>query len=280
MNKTNMPEPDLDNLLKRSLKDDLPPDAEARMSRQFTKFKRTLDRTEQSPEPDRHWWMSLPFQKEFLAVASAVMIIMGLGIQIRGPQNALAHSIEQLKVFVPISASLNRVSSMDCTVLKTDDKGEQTSYRIRWIADGDVRLDMDLSDNVQTLWISKETISIACPGSGPVHSMSRNSMAPGPVWQPVIEFMSPVILAKQMQGHYELMQSGRINEFLISGQEGLQDIEIVMDAKTYLPKVLKKYSMDLNRTNGTRNCLMEVRFFWNQPIPAELFIPRTPAAER
>jgi hypothetical protein len=280
MNKTNIPEPDLDNLLKQTLKDDLPPDVEDKMNRQFLNFKRTLDRKEQIQEPNRHLWVREVFRKEILAVASAAMIILGLGMQMRGPQSALAHSIEQLKVFVPISTSLNRASSMDCTVLKRDAEGAQTSYRIRWIATGDVRVDMNSSDYVQTLWISKETVSITSPGSDDVHSMALNTMMPGPAWQPAMEFLSPTILAKQMQGRYGLIQSSGTNEFLIAGSEGLQDVEIALDAKTYLPKVFKRYSIDSNRTNGTRNCLMEVRFLWNQPIPAELFIPRTPIAAR
>jgi len=73
-------------------------------------------------------------------IVSAAMIILGLGMQMNSPQSALAHSIEQLKVFVPICASLNRASSMDCTMLKTSAEGEQTSYRIRWTAAGDVRV--------------------------------------------------------------------------------------------------------------------------------------------
>ena len=49
--------------------------------------------------------------------------------------------------------------------------------------------------------------------------------------------------------------------------------EITIDAKTYLPKVLKKYALDSDRTNGDRVCLLEVRFHWNQPISHELFVP-------
>ncbi len=48
MNKVKIPEPDLDNFLKQTLKDDLPPEAEARMNRHFRRLKRTLDRTESS----------------------------------------------------------------------------------------------------------------------------------------------------------------------------------------------------------------------------------------
>lgn len=289
MNKTNMPEPDLDNLLKRTLKDDLPAVAEARMNRQFLSFKRTLDQAERLSKTNEHWWMRGLFRKEILAVVSAAMILLGLGMQLSSPQSALAHSIEQLKVFLPISTSLNHASSMNCTVLKMGAEGNPTSYRIRWTATGDVRVDMNSSDYIQTLWLSKATISIASTdngsGSGNVHSMSLNTISPRPVWQPALEFLSPAILAKHMQGHYALMQSDSnssigTNEFLIAGQEGQQDIEIAIDEKTYLPKVIKKYAVDSSQTNGTRNCLMEVRFLWNQPIPAEIFIPRTPAAEQ
>jgi hypothetical protein len=286
MNRAAIPEPDLDNLLKRTLKDDLPPEAEARMGRQFLRLKSSLDRTERLLEPNGWLWMRGPFGKEILAVASAAMMILGLVMQLSGSQSALAHSIEQLKVIVTISAGLNRASSMDCAVLKPRAGGEQTSYRVRWRAIGDVRVDMDSGDGAETLWISNETVSIGGPGGGDVRSMSINTMTPGPVWQPALEFMSPKILARNLGEHYGLMQSGGrsnagTNEFLIVGREGRQDVEITIDAKTYLPKVLKKYAHDSNRTNGARNCIMQARFLWNQPIPTELFSPRSiPGADQ
>ncbi len=285
MNKTNIPGPDLDNLLKRTLKDDLPPEAEARMSRQFLSLKRTLYRTECLPVPYGWLWMRVLLRKEILAAASAAMMILGLVMQLRGSQSALAHSIEQLKVIVTISAGLNRASSMDCAVLKPGGKGKPTSYRVRWRATGDVRMDMDSADGAQTLWISNEIVSIAGPGGGDVRSMTLNTMIPGPVWQPAWEFMSPELLAKHIEEQYGLMQSGGrasagTNEFLIVGREGRQDVELAVDATTYLPRVLKKYSLDSGQTNSARICTMEARFLWNQPVAAELFSPRTPAAGR
>jgi len=255
------------------------------MNRQFLRFKGTLDRTERLPEPNGWIWVRGPFRKEILAAASAAMIILGLVMQLSRSPSALAHSIEQLKVIITISAGLNRASSMDCAVLKPDPEGKQTSYRVRWRATGDVRMDIVSADSVQTLWIADETISIAGPGGRNVRSMSINVMTPGPLWQPALEFMSPKILAKHMEEHYGLMQSGGrsgagTEEFVIVGREGRQDVEITVDAKTYLPKVLKKYSDDSDRTSGPRHCIIEARFLWNQPIPAELFSSQTPAAER
>lgn len=268
MNKSNIPEPDLDNLLRRTLKDDIPSEAETRMNRQFQSLKGRLDRAVTLPEPNGWPWMRGPFRKEILAATAAAMIVLGLVMQFSAPKTALAHSLEQLKVIVTISMSLNRAIFMDCAILKPEAEGEQTSYRIRWRADGDARVDLNSSGGAQTIWISDETISLA-----------------GPVWQPALEFMSPEIVAKHIKEHYGLMQSfGRAsagtNEFLIAGREGRHDVEITVDTKTYLPKLIKKYSHNSGRTNEARNCILEARFLWNLPVPTELSSPQTPAAER
>ena len=285
MNKTSIPEPDLDKLIRRALSDDIPPEAEARMSRQFVNFKHSVAGNERLPKPDGWRWMNGPFRKEVLAVAAAVMMILGLVMQLSGGQNVLAHSIEQLKVIATITMGLDRVSSMDCRVLEPATEGEQPSYRIRWRTGDEVRVDMDSGDGAQTLWISNDTVSVSGQGGGGVRSMSVDTMTPGPVWQPALEFMSPETVAKHIEEQYGLMQSiGRVsagtNEFLIVGREGGRDVEVTVDAKTYLPKMLKKYSRDSNRSNGARDCVVEARFLWNRPIPGELFSPRTPAAER
>lgn len=285
MNKSNTHEPDLDDLLKQTLKDDLPPEAEARMNRHFLNLKRSLDRTAHLPEPDGWLWMRGPFKKEILAIASAAMMALGLVMQLSGSQSAMAHSIEQLKVIVTISMSLNRAAFMDCTVLEPRAGSKSASYRVRWSAAGDTRMDLVSTDGAQTIWISNETISFADSDGGAVRSMPIETMAPGPVWQPAMEFMTPMLLAKHMKEQYGVMQAGGrsgagSDEFIIIGREDRQTVEITVDARTYLPKVLRKYALDSDRRNGERNCLMEARFLWNQPISHELFVPGSLAGKQ
>ncbi len=278
MNKSNIPEPDLDKLLKQALKDDLPPDAEARMSRQFLILEHTLDRhegaTEANGRPRTHGLL----RRDILALASAVMLIVGIGMQLSGSPSALAHSIEQLKVVGTVSVSLNRAVFMDCTIVKPEAGGESTSYRVLWRENGDTRLDMASAGAAQTIWISGGTISFAGSDDGSIRSMPLKTMPPGPVWQPAMEFAAPALLAKLMEERYGFMQAGErrsagSGEFLIVGREDRQAVEITVDARTYLPKLLKKYAPVSGQTNGDRICLMEVRFRWNQPISGELFVP-------
>jgi hypothetical protein len=263
MNKTNIPESDLDIILKQTLKDDLPPEAEARMSRQFLKLKRALDQTETLAEPDRWLWLRGAFRNEVLALASAVMLIAGGVMHLSGNQSVLANSIERLKTVVTISAALYRATSMDCTVLKPGVEGKDLSYRVRWLTTGVSRVDMNPTGGErQTLWISKTT------------------MPPDPIWQPALEFLTPMILAQHMEQQYALTQAGSrdgagADEFLLVGQENQQVVEIAIDARTYLPKTLKKYLPDSARTGEKRECLMEDRFQWNQPIAQELLAPES-----
>jgi hypothetical protein len=231
-----------------------------------------------TPQSFLRSWAQGAFRKEILAFATAVMLILGGVMQLSGKQSALAHLIEQLKVIVTVSMSLNRAAFMDCTVLKPGAGGENSSYHVLWRAPGDARMDMLSADGAQTIWISNETISLADSDGGAVRSMPIKTMTPIPVWQPALEFMTPTLLAKHMEEQYGLMQIGErsgagSDEFLIVGQKDRQVVAITVDARTYLPKVLKKYALDSGRTNGERDCLMEVCFLWNQPISHELFVP-------
>jgi hypothetical protein len=278
MNKAKIPESDLDRLLSQALKDDLAPEAEARMNNQFLRFKHALVNPKPQSRSDPWLWINRPFRKEIFAAASAAIMILGLVLQLAGSQNVFAHTIEQLKLIVTVSASLNRVVHLDCTISKPGPDGETTTYHLLWRANGDARLDMVSAGGEQTIWISDETISFAGSDGGSIHSMPLKTIAPGPVWEPAMEFRTPALLAKHMEERYGLMQSGEgvgagSDEFLITGRDGGQAVEISVDARTYLPKVLKKFAANSSGTNGNRVCLMEARFFWNQPVSEELFVP-------
>lgn len=285
MNRPTIPEPELDKLLKEALKDDLPPEAEARMHRQFLNLKRTIGRTGSRAQAAEWRWMRGLFRKETLAVVSAVMMITGVVMQLGGSQSVLAHSIEQLKVIITVMASLNRAVSMECTVLKPEAGGESTSYHVFWRANGDARVDMVSAGGTQTIWISDETVSFAAADGSPARSMPLETLAPGSAWQPAVEFRNPALLARHMEGQYGLKQVGErsdtgSDEFLVIGREDRQDVEIAVEAKTYLPKFIRKYAPGSGGTKGDRVCLTEARFRWNQPISHELFVPGPPAGKR
>jgi hypothetical protein len=283
MNKAKIPEPDLDNFLKQTLRDDIPPEAEAGMIRHFLSLKRTLDQTENLAEPDRWLWLHGVFRNEVLVFASAVLLIAGGVMHLYGNQSVLAHSIERLKMAVTVSVGLRQVTSMDCTVRMQGAPHDQSSYHVRWSATGITRVDMDSTGReVRTLWVPDDTVSMFPFARKAVHSTEIAAKPREPVWQPAQEFLTPAMLAQNMEKRYGLIRAerrekGGQDEFLLIGQENQQVIEIAIDARTYLPKKLKKYPLDSSQVRDAQVGFEEVRFQWNQPISPEVFVPKSPA---
>jgi hypothetical protein len=236
------------------------------------------------PWLDRWMRACRAFRQEILAFASTVMLILGVVMQLAGGQSVLADSIERLKAIHAVSGHLHSAISMDCTVLKPSAGHENSRYRVRWNTAGVTRVDVDSTGGKdQTLWISMGTISVANHENGTVRSMAITTVPSE--WQPPMEFLTPTTLAQHMTERYGLMQSERQDranphEFLLVGQEDQQVIEIAVDAKTYLPTTLKKYSPHSARTGEERGCLEVVRFQWNKPIPQELLVPGSSAVKR
>ncbi len=234
-----------------------------------------------SSDAELHWtdrWLRAcwAFREEMLAFASALMLILGVVMQLGGGQSVLADSIERLSVMAKVSGGLYRVTSMDCTVLKPRAGDEISQYLVRWNKVGVARIDMNSSKGTeQTLWISKGTVSATDHDGGTVRSMAFMTMPSK--WQPPMEFLTPMILAQHME-RYGLTQAERQEgvgpyECLLVGQEDQQAIEIAIDTRTYLPTSLKRYLPNSARAGRQRDCLEEVRFQWNKPIPQELFVP-------
>ena len=223
MNDMNISDPVLDKLIKQTLRDDLPPEAEAWMSRRFLRFKRTLDQVEGGDQSDAWFWARWALQKETLAFAALIMMILGGLMHLNGSQNALAHSLEGLKTVVGISESLARATSMDCTVAIQDAAVKSASYRVRWLAAGLTRVDMDSNGGAQTLWMSNRVPSMADYAGIAAHSPAGAPMPANPVWQPALEFLTPSALAQHMKERYGLSNAARQsgcgpNEFLLLGQ--------------------------------------------------------------
>ena len=286
MNRRNIAGQGLDSFLKQTLKDDMPPDAEARMYRRFRALENDLTLRAARAESRRGLWGRGIFRKEIMAFASAVLLIAGGVLHLGGNQSALAHSLAGIKAVVTVSSVLLRAASMDCVIVNRDPGQAPSSYRVRWGASGVTRVDMQSVNGLErTLWIRDET--------GPKALYEGISMRPAatpvtpadPVWKPALEFLTPAALAEHMEARYGLVQAGHRdetgrNEVLLVGRDNQQVIEIAVDVTTYLPITLKKYRQNPGGAGAEQTCVEEILFQWNQPIPAELLTPKVPAASK
>ena len=222
-------------------------------------------------------------RQEILAFASAVMLILGVAMQFAGNQGVLADSIERWQVMASVSGSLHRATSMDCTVTHPGAGDESPRYRVRWNAGGITRVDMSATSGAQqTQWISKEAVSAADGKGGALRSMTPGAMPAQ--WQPLMEFLTPEILAQRME-RYGLVQAenpqrAHSDELVLVGQSVEQAVEIAVDAETFLPKTIRKFPAASDRSGRERGYLEEARFQWNKPVARELFIPGATTARR
>jgi hypothetical protein len=215
------------------------------------------------------------FRQEILAFASALMLILGVVMQIGISRSALADSIERLTILSAVSGSLNKAISMDCILLKKGAGSEYSKYRVHWNATGVTRTDMDSVDGKeQTLWIYKGTVSAKNDGSV-VRTMTIPDLPSK--WYPPLEFLTPAILAQNIKERYGFMQAAHQDKdgFLLIGQENRDIIEISIDGKEYLPTRIKKYL-----PGSAQEYLEEVRLQWNKPLSQGLLVPGSTELKR
>ena len=228
-------------------------------------------------------WLGMAFRNEILALASAIMLVLGVVMQLGGGQSVLADSIERLTIMTAVSRSLHRATSMDCIVLKPGAGEEHYQFRVRWNAAGFTRVDMDPTHIPErTLWISKGTVSVADDEDGAVRSTTISTMLSK--WKLPMEFLAPTILAQHME-RFGLRQaadqgSAQPGELVLVGQENQQVVEIAINARTALPIALKKFLPAPVGTGKELAGFEEVRFQWNKAIPQELFIPGRSAIKK
>ena len=120
---------DLDELLKRALADDLPPDAAAQMREGLARFhKRTVRRE------DGAAFRTPLFQKTAWAALSLLFLISGGLLQGRGSRNPLSNGISLIKTRLAVSGELAAAESMFCSVRVRRADGASVDYEIAWRA--------------------------------------------------------------------------------------------------------------------------------------------------
>jgi hypothetical protein len=216
------------------------------------------------------------FRQEILAFASALMLLVGVVMQLAGGQSVLANSLERLKTTNAVYECLHRAISMDCTIMKSPAGEEHSQYRVRWNAAGGTRIDLHTT-NVRELilWILEGSDSVAYNENGSLRSMAITAIPSD--WQPAMEFLTPAILAQTIRERYGSLQAEQQDKdrLLLIGRENRKVIEISIDAREYLPTRIKKYLPD-----SPQEYLEEVRFQWNKPLPKELLVPGSTEVKR
>ncbi len=293
MKKENSEEFEIDDLLKQTLKDDLPQDLEGRMKKHLMQFREKMAQSEEQHRKETYgvlsrlfqWegleWMKWMFKKQVLAPASIIMVVLGAILQVSGPRSVLAESISLFKTSVIVSDRVSHAGSMECLMKVPAEKDQHHEYSIQWLSPDLTRVQAKkpTQDIIKTMWISEEEITIADHATNTLRKVEEVDQIDDPEFKQALGLLSPLDLVEQMGGIWRLKQYKQHGDcewgtFVIENLEEKALLEITVDLCTFLPTNYKLFLADPNKENGEGKILMEVIFKWNTSIEPQSMLPK------
>lgn len=292
MNKKKSNNHEMDGLLKEVLKDDLPPDVENRMKRRFIQFRERIEQHKRQPRMNigmigrrlfrqETWrWAQWMLRKEILAFSSIIMIALGGFMHLSGHSSALAESLSMLRTSVSVWEQVRHAASMECTVQVPAQNGKSLAYSIQWISPNMTRVDVRSADEItKTLWMLDERFIIVDHINNTLHKGGSFVQIKDPVFQPVMEFLSPEELAESIyrrwqQRQYEQQVERGQGTFTLTNHEEKALLEMTIDINTYLPLNIRKFLQGSIKASEERKLVMEIHFIWDQPLSPQLMVPK------
>jgi len=293
MKKENSGDFEIDDLLKQTLKDDLPPESESRMKKQLMLFREKMEQSEQQRRKETYgvlWrlfhgeglkWMKLVFKKQILASASIIMVVLGGVLQISGPRSVLAESISLLKTSVIVSDQVSHAGSMECSMQVPAENDQHLKYSIHWLSPNLTRVQVKKQNQniIKTMWISEEEITIADHATNILGKVENVNQINDPEFKHALGLLSPLDLVERMEGKWRLKQYEQHGDcergiFTVEIPEEKTFLELTVDLCTFLPTNFKKFLADPKKESGKGKILMNVNFKWNTSIPPQLMLPK------
>ncbi|UCC40238.1 MAG: hypothetical protein JSV96_01935 [Candidatus Aminicenantes bacterium] len=290
---------EIDDLLKQTLKDDLPPELESRMKKQLILFRKKMEQSEQKHREETNGalqrlfhggglkWMRWMLKKQVLAPASIIMVVLGAVLQITGPSSVLAESISLLKTSVIASNRVSHAESMECSIKLLSENKEHFKYLIQWLSPNLTRVQVKKQnqDIIKTMWISEEEITIADHATNTLRKVKNVDQIDDPELQHALGLLSPHGLLEQMEGKWQLKQYKQQGDcesgiFTVAFPEEKTLMELTVDLCTFLPTSFKKFIEDPKEKSREGKILMNVNFRWNTSIPTQLMLPKITKGSR
>jgi len=287
-------EVDIDGLLKTALEDDLPAEAERRMQKRLAEFRTRIERPEQEPEarPARFWqklfgsgyqpagvrWI---FNKQALAFLSIFMLAVGGFLQAIGHPSTLAENLTGLRTSVSVADSVRQSGFMECRVHVPAQGGVPSDYVIRWIQPDITRVDVQRAEEVrETMWIELGDVVIVDHLKKISQKLANLKQIQDSVFQPVLRFLSPALLAENIDQKWRLERFEQKNgshqgTLTFTNHEKGSSLRMIVDLDAFLPVQISR-SGPSGEKGGPAEEVMHLDFTWNPPGSTQsMMLPKT-----
>jgi hypothetical protein len=209
----------LDELLKRALADDLPPDVAAGMREHFDRFRaHAMEKERRSPIS------FLLVRKSAWATISLLMLVSGGLLQGRSPRSALADRLTAIRASDAVLKSLDAAEAMSCSARVPQADGGFLVYEIEW-----------RKDHGASALIKDAGGSLLGKFEAGARERSRE-----PLLVAVAPLLAPSRLREFLSGEWRLVEYSRRDEcetgaYSARSPDGRMFLGFTVDMRAYLP---------------------------------------------
>jgi hypothetical protein len=249
MRKNKQKHGDVDGLLKQVFPDNLPVEAEAKMSVQFDRFRKEWEKAEEArdvraSQPRR---LSLALARISLVAASVSLIVLGLSLRSKRPPSALASSLAAVQKAASVSGQVSGDRTMECTV-RLDKTGDPSSrYIIRWISPLETQVEVTQAGetSVRTIRPRNPERSVLAFIAKDGQQETRVQALLDAELLPVEDLLNSSRLRRLLDGRWlpagiERTDGCDWESFSISKASGEPPSRVTVDSCTFLPMKLEK----------------------------------------
>jgi hypothetical protein len=262
---------DVDRLLRETLADDLPPDAEGRLRAGLRSSWRTAaaatsadGRVRQGREA---WALGWSPRRALLAAAALVAVAVGGVVHLEAGAGPLAESFLLQQTAARVVSQLRRVSAMSCQLETRDAWGRAQRFAIEWRDTGETKVWIEGAETTQhlTVRLPREPASLLARARAGRPREARFPEDAGV--RPAAAHLTPERVAGLLSGRWERVQGlteGRPGEvtFSVSPPGNAGAVRVTVDASTDLPVSLERGLSGTDSPGSVRVTWTRARFVW------------------
>jgi hypothetical protein len=234
----------LDELLKRVLADDLPPDVAAGMRVRLDRFRaRTTEKEKRMPILAPFFWRSA------WAALSILMLVSGSLLQGLGSRNPLSDRISLIRTSLAVAEHLAVAESMSCSARVRKEDGEFLDCEIEWRSGGPAE------------------VLVKGPDGSLLRSFKLGEPrdTADPLVRAVASFSTPSAVGEHLSGGWRFVKFSReakcdIGTYTIPAGTGPEALEFTIDMCTYLPVRITGTGGLSSSPGGPGDIFWEARF--------------------
>ncbi len=277
----------VDELLRKTLKDDLPETAAQEMGDQLFAFRQKMTKAEaETVDPVTRLLNYIAvgnMSRAVLAFTSIFLVILGSLLHMSGPQNALADSVSAMGAARFTMKQMNQSESMHCTVRVHEGVEAPLKYAIQWKRSGQrsgatmARANCPLKAIEQSLWVREDNSGIFVNEKQnkeeKIQNMPQWRKEHNGMFKPIAALLSPSALSERLKGKWLLTDSKttggkELATYMVVTREQPEPWEIDVDMITCLPVSMRTTLPGPPIIGASKRIKASLQLKWNVSLPA------------